>query len=95
MGTNTTTVAGTIYWAEISVTRNMTLTGIGVLNGATVGTDKGVAALYDNNGVLVASSALAGATTTGANAFQQYAFTGITTIKPGRYFIAYQHLFST
>lgn len=91
MGTNTTTVAGTIYWAEVWIGRNMNLTGVGILNGATVGTDKGIVALYDNNGLLLANSALAGVTTVGANAFQQYPFTAVLgVIGPARYFIAYQ-----
>ena len=90
MGTNTTLVAGTIYWAEVNIPREVDLTGAAVLNGATVGTDKGIVALYDTNGALVCNSALAGATTSGANAFQQYAFTAVQKVQPGRYFIAYQ-----
>jgi hypothetical protein len=89
-GTNTTMVAGTHYRAEIFINRRVTLAGIAILNGATVGTDKGIAYLYDSNGALVASSALAGATTSGANAFQTYAFTANVTVDPGQYFIAYQ-----
>lgn len=90
MGTNTTLVAGTIYWAEVAIGRQIQLTGIAVLNGATVGTDNGVVALYDTNGQLVANSALAGAVTAGANAFQTRAFTTPVTVSAGRYFIAYQ-----
>lgn len=90
MGTNTTLVAGTIYWAELNIPRVITLTGAAVLNGATVGTDKGLVALYDTNGALVANSAVAGATTSGANAFQARAFTATVEVQPGRYFLAYQ-----
>jgi hypothetical protein len=90
MGTNTTMVAGTHYRAEIFINRRVTLSGISVLNGATVGTNKGIAYLYDSNGALVANSALAGATTAGANAFQTYAFTANVTVEPGQYFIVYQ-----
>jgi hypothetical protein len=68
----------------------VSLTGIAILNGATVGTDKGIAYLYDSAGQLVASSALAGATTAGADAFQTYAFVTAPTVQPGRYFIVYQ-----
>lgn len=89
-GNATTTVAGTIYWSEINVSRNVTLKGIAVLNGGTVGTDKGIVAIYDNAGALVANSALAGATTAGANAFQTYDFTSPVVLPAGQYFIAYQ-----
>jgi len=90
MGTNTTLVAGTIYWSEIEVERPVTLTGIAVLNGATVGTDNGLVALYDTNGAVVANSALAGAVAAGANTFQARDFTAPVAVQPGRYFVAYQ-----
>lgn len=90
VGTNTAMVAGSIYWAEVFIPRTVTLTGGAVLNGATVGTDKGIVALYDTGGALVANSAVAGATTSGANAFQTYAFTSTVSVEPGRYWIAYQ-----
>lgn len=90
-GTNTATVAGTVYLAEIEISRNAPLVGIAVLNGATVGTDKGIVSLYDSNGNLVANSALAGATTSGANAYQTYAFTApYNAVGPARYWIGYQ-----
>lgn len=90
LGTNTTLVAGTLYRSEIQVPHLATWTGIGALNGATVGTDNGLVALYDTNGVLVANSAVAGALVAGANAFQNRAFLAPVTLTPGRYFIAYQ-----
>ena len=40
--TNTTPVANRQYWAEVQIERSKTLTGVGLLNGATVGTDKTV-----------------------------------------------------
>lgn len=91
MGTNTSTVAGTMFYADINLSRPTSLTGIGVLNGATVGTDKGIVVLFDSTGAPLAWSATAGATTSGANAFQQYAFTAVTaTLQPGQYFVGYQ-----
>lgn len=90
MGTNTTMVAGTILWAEVYFPQDVTITGIKVLNGATVGTDKGIVALYGNNGDLRANSALAGATTAGANALQSYAFTTPYAAVRGRHWLAYQ-----
>lgn len=92
LGTNKTLVSGTVYVADIFIPlASVTLTGIGVLNGATVGTNNGLVSLYDSNGNLLANSALAGALTSGANTFQQYAFTATyTTIKPGRFWVGYQ-----
>lgn len=90
LGTNTTMVAGTLFRSEIFVPHLATWTGIGILNGATVGTDNGLVALYDSNGVLITNSAVAGALSAGANAFQNRAFLNTVTLVPGRYFIAYQ-----
>lgn len=91
IGTNTTPVSGTIYVAEVFLPANKTITGIGILNGATVGTDSGIAALYSSAGALLASSALAGAVTAGANAFQEFTLTApYAAVGPAKYLIAYQ-----
>jgi hypothetical protein len=90
LGTNATMVAGTLYRAEIQVQHLATWTGIGMLNGTTAGTDNGLVALYDSSGVLIGNSAVAGALSVGANAFQNRAFLVPVTLLPGRYFIAYQ-----
>lgn len=98
LGTNTTLVAGTLYRSEIFVPYLATWTGIGVLNGATAGgTNNGLVALYDTAGNFIIASAVAGAATSGTNAFQNRAFVNTTsgaaqtiTLAPGRYFIAYQ-----
>lgn len=91
VGTDTTLVAGSIYWAELFIPRNISLTGGAVLNGGTVGTTKGIVALYDSDGTLVANSLLTGAVTANANTFQQYAFTSVYAAKgPARYWLAYQ-----
>lgn len=90
-GTNTTMVAGTIYWADVYIPRNFTVTGIAVLNGATVGTDNGLVGLYNSAGVLVGNSALAGTLSAGANAFQaRDLLTPYAAVGPGRYWVAYQ-----
>jgi hypothetical protein len=91
-GTSTTPVAGTLYCAEAFLPRNMTLTGIGVLNGGTVGTDKWIVALYGSaGGSVLANSALAGTTTSGANAFQEIAFTATyAAVGPARYWVCGQ-----
>jgi Domain of unknown function (DUF4082) len=90
-GNATTNTAGKILWINVSVPANSTVTNINILNGGTVGTDKGLVGLYNNAGTLLANSAVAGATTSGANAFQAYALTApIAIAGPARYFIAYQ-----
>lgn len=83
-------VAGTINLTEIYVPYTQTWTGIGVLNGTTVGTDNFIVALYGTNGALLANSALAGTLSAGASAMQNIAFTAPITLPPGRYFTAVQ-----
>ncbi|MBK8117639.1 MAG: hypothetical protein IPK44_25470 [Candidatus Accumulibacter sp.] len=61
LGTSAVHVAGTWYRSEIYVPHLAQWTGINVLNGATVGTDNILVALYDTNGVLITNSAVAGA----------------------------------
>lgn len=90
MGTNTSTVAGTAYIAELNIARNISLTGAAILNGATVGTDKWIYALYNSAGAIVANTAVAGVLTAGANAFQQIAFTAPYAAASGRYFLVLQ-----
>jgi hypothetical protein len=92
LGTSTTPVAGTTYFADIYVPFPMLVTGVGILNGGTVGTNNWIVALYAAvGGSALANSALAGTLTAGANAFQQIPFAGtyqITT--PGRFWIGGQ-----
>jgi hypothetical protein len=88
LGTSAVHVAGTWYRAEIQVREGMVAAGIGVLNGATVGTDNLLVALYDTNGNLLANSAPV--LSAGANAFQNVAFTAPVSLIPGRYFVAVQ-----
>ena len=90
LGTSAVHVAGTWYRSEIYVPHLAQWTGISVLNGATVGTDNLMVALYDTNGVLITNSATAGALSAGANAFQSLAFLTQPILQPGRYFIAVQ-----
>ena len=90
LGTSAVHVAGTWYRSEIFVPHLAQWTGINVLNGATVGTDNIMVALYDTNGVLITNSAVAGALSAGANAFQSLAFLTQPILNPGRYFIAVQ-----
>lgn len=92
--TSVTDVNGTIWFSQISIPYNATLSGACVLNGATVGTDKWIVALYDSTGALVASSPVAGTTTATASKYQCIAFTvpsgSIPVAGPQTYFVALQ-----
>jgi hypothetical protein len=90
LGTSAVHVAGSIYVAEYILPVNKSILGLAVLNGATVGTDKYILGLYNAAGELLASSALAGATSAGANAFQKIALTAPYAAIAGRYFVAVQ-----
>lgn len=74
-GTSTTPSATTLYLSQIIIPHSCVLTGIAVNNGATVGTDKYIVALFDSAGIPLANSAVAGVTTSGGDAFQSIAFT--------------------
>jgi hypothetical protein len=86
----TAPVAGTMNLTEIYVPYWNTWTGIGVLNGTTVGTDNMLVALYGTSGALLANSAVAGALSAGASVMQNRAFTSPITLAPGRYFLGCQ-----
>lgn len=89
--TSVTDVAGTIWTSQLAVPFNGTLTGACVLNGATVGTDKWIVALYDSTGALVANSALAGTTTAGVSIMQCLPFVSTLAVYgPGTYYLALQ-----
>lgn len=92
LGTNTTPVAGTLYYADLWLPFNKTLTGVGILNGGTVGTDSWIVGIHASaGGAVLANSALAGTVSAGANAFQQIAFTSsYAAVGPARYWIVLQ-----
>lgn len=74
LGTSAVHVAGTIYMGEIYLPRNKLVTGVGILNGAIVGTDNLIGVLFDVRGRPMMTSALAGTLSAGANAFQELPF---------------------
>jgi hypothetical protein len=91
LGTDTAGVNGTIWFADVFIPFVSTFTGVGVLNGGTVATDKIIVALYDSAGTLLANSALAGTSMASTNVFQETSFTAtFTTLRPGRHWIAVQ-----
>lgn len=90
-GTATTTASTTMYCSEIDVPVSKYATGLALLNGGTVGTDKHLVALYDAAGNLLANSATAGATSSGANTYQTYAFTSpYLVVGPAKYYACAQ-----
>jgi hypothetical protein len=91
-GTNTAIASATsMYCSEIDVPASKLVTGLGILNGATVGTDKHLVILYDGTGNLIANSATAGATSSGASTFQTYAFTSqYFVVGPAKYYACVQ-----
>lgn len=90
LGSNLVHVAGTRYMASVFAASTRVATGIKVLNGATVGTDNTLVELRDMNGKLLATSALAGALSAGADSFQTLNFLTPITIPPGYYFLVVQ-----
>lgn len=87
-GTSTTPSATVLYMSQIYIPSNVTLTGIKVNSGATVGTNKYIVALFNSAGTPVANSNLAGVTTANADAYQTIAFTGTyAAVGPGVYWI--------
>lgn len=86
--TSATPAATSVYVTQIFIPHNVTLTGIGILNAATVGTNNIAVALFDDTGAVVAHSLAAGALTSGASSFQQVAFTATKAVSgPGTYWV--------
>jgi hypothetical protein len=76
---------------EVFVPYNKLLTGIGLLNGATASTDNHLVVLYDATGNLLANSATAGVTASGASDYQYIAFTSkYFAVGPAQYYGCYQ-----
>lgn len=99
IGTNTTD-AIQLWVTDLWVPVNRFITKVGVLQGGTAGTDKILVTVYDSQGVLLASSALAGlALNSSANTFLELsialngagaAVTGVQLYGPGQYYIGVQ-----
>ena len=96
-GDDATPVNTEIYYSEIFVPCNMTVTGISHFNGSNVGTDARHSALLDIDGALVTGSATGADATSGADTYEKQAFTGgaITIVGPATYFVATIYAAST
>lgn len=91
-GTDTATQNGKIQCAEIYIPTSVSVTGIRVLQGLTVGNQTITAAITDMNGKVIPGSGTTSVTTAGAAAYQSLAFTsGAITLGPGSYLIAIIH----
>lgn len=67
--------ATSIYCTEIDLPYSTMVTGLGLLNGTTIGTDNHWVLLYDSTGNLLANSAAAGALAASASTYQKFNFT--------------------
>ena len=91
VATNTTTlVNGTIWWSQLYIPVNATLTGACMWN--VVGaTDKYIYILFNSAGSVVANSATAGTTAAGSGLYQCIPFTGTVAVTgPQTYYIGMQ-----
>lgn len=89
-GASSINTTGAICLSEIFIPHWNTWKGLAVLNGTVASTDAVLVALYGSDGKLLANSALAGTTASGASTFQNRDFLVPVTLAPGRYFGAYQ-----
>lgn len=79
------------YCTQVNLPYSKYLTGLAVLNGTTVGTNKWLYILRDASGNLLGNSATAGTTTAGASTYQQIAFaTPYYAVGPATYFACLQ-----
>lgn len=92
INTNGTAMSATVLnCTEMYIPASKLLTSLGVLNGTTVGTDKHIAYLYSAlGGSPLANSALAGATSSGASAYQYFTLTSQYYAVAGDYFVCFQ-----
>src|SRR5262245_56520076 len=88
-GTDTTPVAGTVYFGYLYVPHRKTIKRIGYLIGSVGGTDKAIVALYNAAGKVIANSALAGTTVgTAANIQEIDLTTPFEAEGPGYYLVS-------
>lgn len=90
IGTDGASVAGTVYFSELFLPASKSVTGVGLLNGTVVGTDNVIAAIFDEAGIRLGTSALAGTLGAGGDAFQELPLTAALSLPRGRYWIALQ-----
>jgi len=90
-GTDTATVAGTIYYNAVYVRQGMTVTSVGINVGSVGGTDLWIAVIYGPDGNKIATSTTAGTTAGTANSMQEIALTAPINLRgPQLYYVALQ-----
>lgn len=82
--TSATPANNAVQMSQIWIPHNQTITGVGVLNAATCGTNKWIVAIFDSSGTPLANSATAGTLCSGASAYQKIAFTAPVTVSGPR-----------
>jgi hypothetical protein len=93
---STTGGAGTVYVSSIEIPYSRWVTGLSVLNGATVGTSLTLVTLYDNAGSLLANASTAGISGGTASTMWDISFTSARFITgPARYFVGVQNTGAT
>jgi hypothetical protein len=91
LGTNTTPVAGTQYFSEISIPIDFTISSISCLNGTAAATDLLIYGLWNRTtGALLGNTALAGTLAAGTDAFQTISLTTPLAVDAGNYSVGYQ-----
>lgn len=88
-GFNATPIITEIYYSELFVPCNMSVTGISFFNGSDI-TDSTHSALLDADGALVTGSATGAVQMSGTDGYQRIPFTGgaITVLGPATYYVA-------
>lgn len=88
-GTDTTPVSGTIFFGQVFIPANVTLTGISYLIGTVGGTNNVIVALYNNAGTLVKNSSLSGTLVGTLATMQRVPFTAsYAAIGPAFYWVS-------
>lgn len=90
-GTDTAGVAGQLFVGELRIHQNTLITGLSFLIGSVGGTDKAIVQFFDVNGVVLATSALAGTTVGTAATMQRIAFITAYKAAPGLYYVGVQY----
>lgn len=91
VGTDVAGVSGTIYGSEGYNPASRLVTTISILNGAVVGTNNYLVILANATGVVLGTSALAGALSAGADSLQAFNLLTPVTLPEGRYYVAVQY----
>ncbi len=85
VGTDAVSVAATQYFAEGFNPTDRLITNMAALNGSTAGTNKVIYFIAGSDGAILGTTALAGVTCSGTDAFQSIALATPFTLPAGKY----------